>query len=90
VNQHEKRERIVSGEVLKKAEGLISEWWQEAYLADAPELMRSRFWQEARGTLPLLPGELPEQDLGAILVGIELQRRRIKHDQQIQEWHGVA
>jgi hypothetical protein len=90
VNQHEKRERIVSGELLKQAEGPITEWWQRAYLADAPEFMRGRFWQEARGTLPLVASDLEEEDLDSILLGIELQRRRIKHDQQLQEWHGVA
>jgi hypothetical protein len=90
VNQHEKRERIVSGELLKRAEGPITEWWQRAYLTEAPELIRSRFWHEARGTLPLFASDLREEDLGDILLGIEMQRRRIKHDQQLEEWHGLA
>jgi SAM-dependent methyltransferase len=87
VNQHEKRHRIVSGELLRRAEAPIAEWWRDAYLTEVPDVMPTRFWQEARGTLPLAGDDAR---LGDLLGAIELQRRRIKHDQQLEEWGGAG
>ncbi len=90
VNQHLKRDRIVSAELLQRSQGLIGEWWQHAYLHDPGSMISTQFWQEARGTLPLLGVQNRREALDDLFTAVDLQRMRLRHDQQLREWNGVG
>jgi hypothetical protein len=46
-----------------------------------------QFWQEARGTLPLLDAQNGEQGLDDLFIAVDLQRMRLRNDQQLSEWN---
>ncbi|MGH8194855.1 MAG: methyltransferase domain-containing protein [Woeseiaceae bacterium] len=90
VNRHHKRDQIVSAELLQRSQGPISDWWQHAYLDASEALLPIQFWQEARGTLPLLDPLDENENFDGLFMAVDLQRLRLRHDQQLREWNGVG
>lgn len=83
VNQKRKRALLPSEKILSSARDRILEWWSNAYF-EGPELVRQRFWTEARASLPGLEGV--ETNPSDIFEALRLRRTRLKHDQQVPEW----
>jgi hypothetical protein len=86
VNQHQKRDRLPSAEILQSAQERIQEWWDEAYLQAINPLVPIRFTSEARASLPGLLREADSLTLDDLFTAMTMQRMRLKHDQQVPEW----
>ena len=86
VNQHEKRDRLPSGEALHRAADGIFEWWDAAYLVPGDLVLPRRFGEEACASLPGLSGldGIPGND--EVLAAVALQRLRLRRDQGVLEW----
>src|ERR1700730_3273362 len=83
VNQNQKSDRLPSAERLTKAKEIIVDWWSAAYTNNANVLIGERFRTEATASLPgIIKPPLPE----TIFDGMEFQRLRLHHDQQVPEW----
>jgi hypothetical protein len=87
VNQHEKRDRLPTDDLLRRSTEPIQSWWQRAYL-DSSHLLPERFANEARASLPGLGGPAAS-DLEEVFAALRVQRLRLRHDQQVPEWFGV-
>ena len=83
VNQHEKRDRLVSATVLDAAAERLHTWWDTAYLHDENQLIPQRFFAEARTSLAV-----SESSIRALLLGMHQLRLQLRKDQQIPEWRG--
>jgi hypothetical protein len=83
VNQHEKTDRLPSAERLAKAKEIIVDWWTAAYLHNANAFIGTQFFTEASASLPGIV-ETPSPE--TVFKGMELQRLRLHHDQQVPEW----
>jgi SAM-dependent methyltransferase len=83
VNQHQKSDRLPSAERLAKAKEIIVDWWTTGYVRNANALIGHQFLTEACASLPGVI-ETPSQE--TIFEGVELQRIRLHHDQQVPEW----
>ena len=101
VNQHEKRDRLPTDLVLRRAKDRIIDWWDIGYVRTGDRLLTEQFTLEASATLPTL--ELPAGSLRDLLAearihrvledvfaAISLQRIRLSNDQQIPEWQGPS
>ncbi len=86
VNQNQKRDRLPSGEALRRAEDGIVGWWDAAYLVPGDLVLPRRFGEEARASLPGLSGldGIPGHD--EVLAAVALQRLRLRRDQGVPEW----
>jgi hypothetical protein len=83
INQNQKSDRLPSVERLAKAKDIILDWWTAAYMHNPNTLIGKKFLTEARASLPgILETPSPE----TIFDGMELQRLRLYHDQQVPEW----
>jgi len=82
VNQHQKRERLPSGELLLNSRERIIGWWNDAWLS-SPTLSQ-RFWREASAALFVAEPSEPEQ----LFAGLEWRRLRLRQDQLVPEWTG--
>jgi SAM-dependent methyltransferase len=89
VNQHQKRDRLPADEVLRHAAGPIQAWWQRAYFDGTSPLFPQRFTEEARASLPGL-GNSSTTSGPEVFAAVRVQRLRLRHDQQVPEWAGVA
>ena len=89
VNQHQKRDRLPAGEVLRRAAEPIQAWWRGAWLEGAGPLFPRRFADEARASLPGLSGSATVSS-SEVFAAVRVQRLRLRHDQQVPEWAGVA
>ncbi|WP_026143100.1 MULTISPECIES: class I SAM-dependent methyltransferase [unclassified Thioalkalivibrio] len=78
-----KGDRLPSAPLLERARPRILDWWQHAYVGT--ELERP-FLLQARAALPV---EHPE-DLEGLFDGVLQQRLRLKMNQRLAEWHGLA
>ena len=87
VNQRQKRDRIVSASVLNEAKPRIMAWWQDGYLAASP-VLRARFTEEARTTLPI--GRDGGLDLEDLFQALDFRRLRLRQETQMAEWAGRA
>ncbi|MGI4800216.1 MAG: methyltransferase domain-containing protein [Janthinobacterium lividum] len=87
INQHKKRDRLPSEALLQTAQQLIQEWWQRAYLQDSV-LLPKRFVDEARASLPGLREPARTVAGEDVFGALQLQRLRLRHDQQVPEWAG--
>lgn len=87
INQHAKRERIVSAAALAEARPRIIAWWQDTYL-DAPPPVRRRFAEEARTTLPLPLDRAA--DLDELFAALDFRRLRLLQETQLPQWSGAA
>ncbi len=88
VNQHLKRDRLPSDEILRRAREPILAWWDTAYLAPAEPLLPRRFVTEACASLPALQGKPPNVYPDDVFAAVTLQRLRLRQDQQVPEWGG--
>ena len=90
VNQRDKRDRLPGDGLLRAAAEPIQGWWQRAYLDGTGLLLSQRFVDEARASLPglanpaLAPAGVPEE----VFAALQVQRLRLRHDQQVPEWAG--
>ena len=83
MNQNQKSDRLPSAERLAEAKEIIVDWWTAGYVRNANALIGQRFLTEARASLPgIIEAPSPE----TIFEGVELQRIRLHHDQQVPEW----
>jgi SAM-dependent methyltransferase len=87
LNRAAKRDLIVSSAVLGAAKPRILTWWESAYL-DAPTPVRLRFSEEARTTLPIAAGGLP--DLEELFQALDFRRLRLRQETQLGEWPGFT
>jgi hypothetical protein len=83
VNQGQKSDRLPSAERLAKAKEIIIDWWTAGYVNNANTLVGRQFLTEARASLP---GTVEAPSPETIFEGMELQRLRLHHDQQVPEW----
>lgn len=83
VNQHEKRDRLVSATLLDDAADRLQTWWEAAYLHDENQLTPQRFFAEAKTSLAVA-----EPTLQALMLGMHYLRLQLRNDQQIPEWLG--
>lgn len=82
LNQHEKRERLPSGETLASARVSVLTWWDQAW--SASPALATRFDAEARATLPIEGAVSPD----AVFAGMEWRRLRVEQDQLAPIWPG--
>lgn len=80
VNQHQKRDRLPSQDMLSSARPRIVSWWASAWQSN--EVLGARFIREAAAALPIDP----EATLDGIFDGLEWRRMRLRQDQQVPEW----
>jgi hypothetical protein len=69
----------------------ILHWWDCAFLRDDDEDAydrRRRFVYEAHASLPGAGDDPEAPDIAGIYEALESQTRRIRRDQQIEEWAG--
>lgn len=83
VNQHQKRDRLPSANLLLDARERILDWWDKAWLSDPA--LRGRFARETAAALPTVDPSDPEQ----VFAAVEWRRLRLRQDQQVPEWAGV-
>ena len=83
VNQNQKSDRLPSAKRLTSAREIIVDWWTTGYVQNTNALIGQRFITEARASLP---GFIETPSTETIFEGLELQRIRLHHDQQIPEW----
>jgi hypothetical protein len=62
---------------------IIIDWWTAGYVHNANPLIGKRFLTEACASLPGIV-ETPSPE--TVFDGMELQRLRLHHDQQLPEW----
>ncbi len=86
VNRHEKRDRLPSGDALRRAAGGIVGWWDGAYLVPGDLVLPGRFGEEARASLPGLSGKGGTPAVDEVLAAVSLQRLRLRRDQGVPEW----
>ncbi|MGI4803034.1 MAG: methyltransferase domain-containing protein [Janthinobacterium lividum] len=86
VNQHQKRDRLPSGEALRRAADGIFNWWNAAYLVQNDLVMPRKFVEEARASLPGLSGVDGIVGNDKLMAAVALQRLRLRRDQGIPEW----
>jgi protein-L-isoaspartate O-methyltransferase len=84
VNRNAKRDRLPSAAALQGSRDSLQLWWRQAWEAD--EALASRFWREVDAALPTHAS----RDLEDVFTGLEWRRLRIRQDQQVQEWSGIA
>jgi SAM-dependent methyltransferase len=89
VNQHQKRNRLPSEQLLLSVQEHVIGWWSDAYLASHMRLSE-RFSLEAAASLPGLRPADAVHRLEELFGAVRLQRTRLRHDQQIPEWAGPA
>ncbi|MCY4662870.1 MAG: methyltransferase domain-containing protein [Acidobacteria bacterium] len=86
VNQHEKRDRLPTDRLLRVAQDRILAWWHDAYRENPNRVVAERFALEAAASLP---GIVPtDPDLDSYYSAVNLQRLRLKQNQQAPEWNG--
>ncbi|WP_243361630.1 class I SAM-dependent methyltransferase [Fundidesulfovibrio terrae] len=86
INQHKKRDRLPSEIALARAGDLIQKWWNNAYLESNNTSLLSRFELEAKSTLPGVDLSRDRLDISNLFDAVNVQRIRLRHDQQIPEW----
>lgn len=84
VNRRQKRDRLPGDRLLRAARERIQVWWEAGYLKADNPLLPERFRIEARASLPLVDGS--EIRLDDVFAGVDLQRLRLKRDQQVPVW----
>jgi hypothetical protein len=85
VNQREKRDRLPSTNHLRDAQKRITSWWTEGYQLERNEALTDRFFAEAESALPWLKVAVAV-NVEDVFQGLEVQRLRLHHDQQVPEW----
>jgi hypothetical protein len=83
INQHEKRDRLVSAMLLDRAADRLYAWWETAYLHDENSATPQRFFAEAKTSLAI-----SDTTIRALLLGMHQLRLQLRQNQQIPEWLG--
>ena len=86
VNQREKRDRLPTDRVLRAAQDRILQWWRDAYRESPNRALAERFALEASVSLPGVA--VMDADLESYYSAVNLQRLRLKQNQQVPEWNG--
>ena len=86
VNQREKRDRLPTDRLLRAAQDRILEWWSVGYRENPNRALAERFALEASVSLPGLAAG--NADLDGYYSAVNLQRLRLKQNQQVPEWNG--
>jgi SAM-dependent methyltransferase len=83
VNRHEKKDKLISAELLSSSEDRICSWWQRSYLVT--QNLEERFQREAASALSL---DVPVDSamLPGVFEGLSRKRVILKRDLQIPEW----
>jgi SAM-dependent methyltransferase len=90
VNQRLKRDRLVDVATLASARDRIADWWARGYARAPSRPVNDRFVREAVATLSVdRPGD-EARLLDEIYAGVEWQRMRLRNDQRVDEWSGMA
>ena len=87
VNQHEKRDRLPADPLLRTAQDRILDWWNAAYRENPDHPLAQRFALEASASLPGVGAA--DADLDSYYSALNLQRLRLKQNQQVPEWSGT-
>jgi hypothetical protein len=90
VNQRLKRDRLVDFVTLASAHERITDWWRRGYARARARPVADRFAREAAATLSVTKVDDVDRLLDEIYAGVEWQRMRLRHDQQLEEWCGVG
>ena len=83
INQHQKRDRLVSASLLDASADRLQSWWHDAYLHHDNHLVHQIFYHEAFTSLAV-----NTMTPSAILFGMHHRRLTLRQDQRISEWHG--
>lgn len=86
LNQHEKRDKLVSAATLHHSVERIMDWWSRAYANPDNLAVHDRFITEARVTLPISFSSDANQ-LDEIFEGMLLKRIALKRDLQLVDWN---
>ncbi len=86
VNQREKRDRLPTDRLLRAAQDRILQWWNDAYRENPNRALAERFALEASVSLPGVAHA--DADLDSYYSAVNLQRLRLKQNQQVPEWNG--
>ena len=86
VNQREKRDRLPTDRLLRAAQDRILRWWNDAYRENPNRALAERFALEASVSLPGVAHF--DADLDSFYSAVNLQRLRLKQNQQAPEWNG--
>ena len=89
VNRHHKRDRVPSDRLMLASRERINGWWRDAYHSATDPMSPPRFAEEARASLPGLPGEGQAIALDDVFGAMRLQRMRLRFNQQIAQWDGL-
>ncbi|MEL0658668.1 class I SAM-dependent methyltransferase [Psychromonas arctica] len=85
----QKSDRLPTEQKMRNAKQRITNWWQDAWLADnsidiSSQLNQKRFFAEANIALPDL--ESSNDSVDDLFEALLLQRERLKEMQQLREW----
>jgi SAM-dependent methyltransferase len=83
VNQHQKRDRLVSAALLDASADRLNAWWHDAYLHSENRLVPAVFYDEARTSLAI-----NDTTPTALIHGMHHRRITLRQDQRISEWQG--
>ena len=90
LNQHQKRDRLPSAASLAAARERIENWWKAGHSLASDVHTAGRFFLEARTSLPVIGGDNGSLEIEDVFDAVGIQRLRLKENQQIPEWRGVA
>jgi SAM-dependent methyltransferase len=80
-----KSDRLPAADLLDRAQGRITEWWNEAYVGSEHH---RRFVFEADASLPGTDLEVDDPDVDEVFRALDWQVQRMRRDQQIESWEG--
>ena len=79
---NQKSNRLITQGALERASDCITNWWEDAFLADG-QTSKHRFYLEAAQTLPLLIEHPQPAD---IIDAMKMHRIRLAKDQGLRPW----
>ena len=79
-----KLDKLPTLELLDASKDRIMNWWERS--CSHSEIQKSRFFQEAECTLPLIT----VTNIETVFSGLEFQRTRLKQLQQLKDWQGIS
>ncbi len=86
INQHQKRDKLVTARSLEAARERILEWWHIAFLAESENNMGQRFVSEAAASLPMKSvGEVNDVPQ-SIFTGLTVKRASLKSNLLFADW----
>ena len=80
--------QLVGVATLASAHERITDWWR-GYAGAQSRPVADQFARETVATLSVTKVDDEDRLLDEIYTGVEWQRLRLRHDQQLEEWCGV-